>query len=140
MGYALCRWPPNIAHCFRTVEIIGIVASGSWHFWYPDLSFGMLQPASQPASQLLRSSDVEEEVFLRNNFQPYFGFQYFPIMLLELNSSQPGVSCSEYASGRNKPIGEMLNTSQIEVGNKCYRGIGCRGGNRNAEEDSLTFG
>ena len=24
------------------VQILGIVASGSWHFWYPDLSFGML--------------------------------------------------------------------------------------------------
>ena len=24
------------------LQIFGIVASGSWHLWYPDLSFGML--------------------------------------------------------------------------------------------------
>ena len=24
------------------LQILGIVASGSWHLWYPDLSFGML--------------------------------------------------------------------------------------------------
>ena len=41
MGYALCRRPPTIAHCLG-LQILSIIASGSWHFWYANLSFGMI--------------------------------------------------------------------------------------------------
>ena len=41
MGYALCRWP-RLSPIASGLLIRGIVASGSWHLWYPDLSVGML--------------------------------------------------------------------------------------------------
>ena len=41
VGYALCHRPQALLIALG-LQILGIVASGSWHFWYPDLSFDML--------------------------------------------------------------------------------------------------
>ena len=41
MGYALCRRPPTIAHCSGIADSWH-VASGPWHSWYANLSFGMI--------------------------------------------------------------------------------------------------
>ena len=58
MGYALCRVPPIIA---LGLQILGIVASGSWHLWYPDLSFGMLGGLTLASwGTLKRSWDIRE--------------------------------------------------------------------------------
>ena len=40
-GINACRRPPNIAHCSRIADSWRC-CKRSWHFWYPDLSFGML--------------------------------------------------------------------------------------------------
>ena len=40
--YGLRPLPPAPDLCTLGLQILGIVASGSWHLWYPDLSFGML--------------------------------------------------------------------------------------------------
>ena len=60
IGYALCRRPRSLLIALG-LQILGIVASGSWHPWYPDLSFGMLGGLTlAPWMSLGRSWDIGE--------------------------------------------------------------------------------
>ena len=69
MGYALCRLP-------------GIVASGSWHLWYPELSFAMLGGSTLASWKSLErhlDARVHNEGHVENTFELSLTFGRFHV-------------------------------------------------------------